>query len=90
MELVERTLALLSTMTEEELRTLKAKINELLEEKSREKLYKLKKGDKVKVMQNGKVKWTGVVEKTMIKNVVVTRDGTGMRYRVPASMLMRN
>ncbi|MBW3011396.1 hypothetical protein KY326_04210 [Candidatus Woesearchaeota archaeon] len=89
MELVERTITLLDSFTDEELRTLASEINRRLERKSQETLWDLKKGDKVKVMKKGNVLWTGVVERKMIKNIVVKRDSVGTQYRVPASMLVK-
>lgn len=47
----------------------------------------LRVGQRVRVVRKGTILWTGIVRKKMRKNVLVEREGTYTRYRVPPAML---
>ena len=59
----------------------------LRKEREKELFNEISSGMRVNVVRKGKVLWTGTTIKQLRKNILVERDDTRVRYRVPPALI---
>jgi hypothetical protein len=91
MELVKRITTMIDSLSDTEFREVwnyvVIKSEDMKHGTARKTFREVEKGYKVRVMRKGKELWTGTVEKKLVKNIMVIRDGDWKKYRVPPEML---